>query len=255
MVRVSSATQQPPIADGPAGWEKIPNSLRGGLSNATLADLARFPRDWPDLELLPVASAVAPAPDKDNYAAFSTALLTTTSRGNVTILSDDTNQNPVVNLNWLLSVTDREVAVAGFKRARELAAATGITVGPEVLPGAQVQTDLQILEYIRGSVGPIHHASATCMFILPRGKQVLIFTGAMGRLNNSNAVVDSKAKVFGVQGLRVVDASAFPLLPPGHPQATVCRTTKPIRRRNSADFAIAPDMLAEKIADDILQTK
>jgi len=35
------------------------------------------------------------------------------------------------------------------------------------------------------------------------------------------AVVDSKARVIGVKALRVVDASAFPLLPPGLPQATV----------------------------------
>ncbi len=46
------------------------------------------------------------------------------------------------------------------------------------------------------------------------------------------AVVDSRARVFGVQGLRVVDISAFTLLPPGHPQATIY-------------------MFAEKIADDI----
>ena len=45
----------------------------------------------------------------------------------------------------------------------------------------------------------------------------------MGKRNDSMAVVDSKAKVIGVQGLRVVDAAAFPLLPPGHPQSTVCK--------------------------------
>ncbi|KAL8671560.1 MAG: hypothetical protein Q9168_003945 [Polycauliona sp. 1 TL-2023] len=162
-----STSQKGPLSSGGGnwvGWEKIPGSLRSRLSNTTLTDLARFPADWPDLELLPLAAA-APAADSDNYASFSVALLTTTSRGNVTISSDDTNQNPVVNLNWLLTATDREVAVAGFKRARQLAAATGITVGPEVLPGAQVQTDEQILEFIRGTVGPIHHASATCMFL------------------------------------------------------------------------------------------
>lgn len=37
------------------------------------------------------------------------------------------------------------------------------------------------------------------------------------------AVLDSQARVYGVQGLRVVDAASFPLLVPGHPQSTVCR--------------------------------
>ena len=55
----------------------------------------------------------------------------------------------------------------------------------------------------------------------------------MGRVEDVNAVVDSKARVIGVQNLRVVDASSFPILPPGHPQSTV--------------YA-----LAEKIAEDIL---
>lgn len=47
-------------------------------------------------------------------------------------------------------------------------------------------------------------------------------TGRMGRSNDTMAVVDSKARVLGVNGLRVVDASSFALLPPGHPQSTVC---------------------------------
>ncbi|KAL1306327.1 hypothetical protein AAFC00_005046 [Neodothiora populina] len=55
----------------------------------------------------------------------------------------------------------------------------------------------------------------------------------MGNHSNSNAVVDSRAKVIGVTGLRVVDVSAFPFLPPGHPTAIVYT-------------------LAEKIACDIL---
>lgn len=47
------------------------------------------------------------------------------------------------------------------------------------------------------------------------------------------AVVDSKARVFGTQGLRVVDASSLPMLAPGHPSATI--------------YA-----LAEKVAEDIM---
>lgn len=44
----------------------------------------------------------------------------------------------------------------------------------------------------------------------------------MGVASDPMAVVDSHARVFGVQGVRVVDASAFPFLPPGHPQSTIC---------------------------------
>ena len=51
---------------------------------------------------------------------------------------------------------------------------------------------------------------------------MLTAPGAMGGKNDSNAVVDTTGRVYGVQSLRVVDASIFPLLPPGHPQSTVC---------------------------------
>jgi hypothetical protein len=52
--------------------------------------------------------------------------------------------------------------------------------------------------------------------------EFLIFPGAMGKRSDPKSVVDSKARVIGVGGLRVVDASSFPLLPPGHPSATIC---------------------------------
>ena len=48
--------------------------------------------------------------------------------------------------------------------------------------------------------------------------------GAMGKINDTNAVTDSRARVYGVSNLRVVDTSAFPFLPPGHPQAVVCKS-------------------------------
>ena len=56
----------------------------------------------------------------------------------------------------------------------------------------------------------------------------------MGKSNDKMAVVDNKARVYDVHGLRIVDASIFPLLPPGHPQYTI--------------YA-----LAEKVADDIVR--
>ena len=50
-----------------------------------------------------------------------------------------------------------------------------------------------------------------------------ICLGKMGASSDKSAVVDSRARVFGVTGLRVVDASAFPLTPPGHPMSSVCQ--------------------------------
>jgi choline dehydrogenase len=44
----------------------------------------------------------------------------------------------------------------------------------------------------------------------------------MGRADDSMAVVDSKANVIGVTGLRVIDSSSFRFTPPGHTQAATC---------------------------------
>lgn len=83
-----------------------------------------------------------------------------------------------------------------------------IIIGDEYDPGIQYKTDAQILEVIRNSVMTIFHASCTCK---------------MGVKNDTMAVVDSRARVFGVDKLRVVDVSAFPILVPGHPQSSVCK--------------------------------
>lgn len=55
----------------------------------------------------------------------------------------------------------------------------------------------------------------------------------MGNPNDANAVVTTTGKVIGSKNLRIVDASTFPLLPPGHLLATVCklkpnRSPKPV---------------------------
>ena len=51
-----------------------------------------------------------------------------------------------------------------------------------------------------------------------------IYAGRMGKSSDPDAVIDSRARVYGVTGLRVVDASAFAILPPGHPMSTICES-------------------------------
>ena len=99
--------------------------------------------------------------DTGDYITISTGLLAITSRGNVTINSTDTNDNPIVSPNWLQTKTDQQLAIQSFKRLRQVAAATGIAE-QEYSPGPAVQTDVQILEFIQNALSPLHHASVTC---------------------------------------------------------------------------------------------
>ncbi|RDW60603.1 glucose-methanol-choline oxidoreductase [Coleophoma cylindrospora] len=205
-----------PAADVIA-WEKVPQPLRSTMSKRTLAALATYPADWPELEYISVAAylgfqesiATGDPGDGFNYASLAVALCTPRSRGNLTITSADTAVAPLINPNWLTDSADMEVAIAGFKRARQFwqsKAMQPFVIGREAFPGLQVQSDAQIEDIIRKSFNTVYHAACTC---------------SMGRSDDKMAVVDTKARVYGVQGLRVVDAAAFPILPPGHPQSTV----------------------------------
>lgn len=211
------------------GFEKLPHSYRQTLTAATQAKLnSTFPADWPEIEYLVESSfdgynsnytAIDPN-DGYQYATISSALVAPLSRGNVSISSADAGDPPLINPNWITDPADVEVAIAAFKRVRELwSLMNDTTVGEEYFPGtANVSSDEEILEFIRKALIQLWHAAGTCK---------------MGKNGDMRAVVDSRARVKGVNGLRVVDASIFPLLPPGHPQATV--------------YA-----LAEKVADDIM---
>lgn len=210
---------------GVLGWEKLPAASRASLSAATLEALTTLPNDWPEVEYLGldgVMNSWKNALDQfvnGNYGAVGAAIVAPFSRGNITIKSADANDAPVINPNLLGDPIDVEVALAAFKRVRKVWAATDVVIGEEYLPGSSVSTDEEIISYIRSHAMTVWHPSCTC---------------AMGKADDPQAVVDSKGRVYGVSNLRVVDASIFPHLPPGHPQSTCY-------------------VVAEKIADDILK--
>lgn len=211
------------------GWEKLPRDS-SNLSTTALTDLATFSEDWPEIEYIAPGGYFGYSTnyqennptDGYNYATIAAGLVAPLSRGTVDIASNDTSDLPIINPNWLTHPTDRAVAIAAFKRTRDIwesEAMRDLIIGEEYFPGtAEISTDEEIWEFIQQSFSTIFHAACTCK---------------MGRTDDPNTVVDNKARVVGVRGLRVVDASTLPLLPPGHPMATI--------------YA-----LAEKIADDIL---
>lgn len=220
---VSSASGPYSSAGGYLSFERLPAKSRATLSARTQKLLSGYPADWPEIEYIASGFPSGNA-NFSTIGAISATILTPSSRGSVTIRSADVADAPVIDLGWLTDPADGEVLVAAFKRVREAwnsRAIAGVVIGPELVPGDAVASDADILNYIRGAAQPIWHASSTC---------------AMGKKGDRNAVVDSRARVFGVQGLRVVDNSAIPFSVPGHPQSSLY-------------------MLAEKIADNILTGK
>jgi choline dehydrogenase len=204
------------------GWEKFPEPLRNStLSADARRTLDRYPADWPEVEYLAIAgylgyqnvSGGSDPHDGFDYVTMGVALGMPQSRGSVTLASADNAVRPIIDPRYFSNRIDVEVAVAGYKRAREFfhtaAVRPFLLDGQEAFPGPSVSsTDAELEQIIKETFLTIFHAACTC---------------SMGRPDDPMAVVDSQARVYGVSGLRVVDASAFPILPPGHPMGTVCK--------------------------------
>ncbi|OTB00680.1 hypothetical protein M426DRAFT_65339 [Hypoxylon sp. CI-4A] len=185
-----------------AAFEKLPNSSRANMSPQAIKDLAEFPSDWTEIEyMLEGVEALSLRSDTGSYATISVMMGATTSRGNMTIRSASNLDPPVINPNWLQNDTDKEVALQAFKRARQAWQAIPIRVGEEVLPGTNITSDADLLQWIGENLVPTHHGTASCK---------------MGKKGDPDAVVDTKGRVFGVDNLRVIDSSSMPFTPPGH---------------------------------------
>jgi choline dehydrogenase len=111
---------------------------------------------------------------------------------------------PVIQPNYLEAEEDRRAMREGTKIARDIFAQAAFDPyrGPELMPGAHVRTDDQIDAWIRKTAETIYH---------PVG------SAKMGK--DADSVVDPSLKVYGIEGLRVVDASIMPALVSGNTNA------------------------------------
>jgi choline dehydrogenase len=154
-------TQQSGILTSPVGdfggWEKLPPYLRSNLSSATRSVLNSLPSDWPEIEFLSMGGFLgyqengSQPTDGYNYATVAIALEAPQSRGSVSISSADTSDAPVIDPGWLTSPIDQEVALAGYKRVREIFATKAIApalIGQEAFPGPQVR-DLCLMSFCK----------------------------------------------------------------------------------------------------------
>jgi choline dehydrogenase len=117
------------------------------------------------------------------------------SRGYVLVHTPDPHDQPAINPRYLAETTDQRAIVGGFKFLRRLFAAPALAkyIIEENVPGVDVQTDDELLDYARQNGSTVYHASCSCM---------------MG--GHAMAVVDDQLRVHGLEGLRVIDASVMP---------------------------------------------
>ncbi|BCF90175.1 choline dehydrogenase [Paraburkholderia largidicola] len=139
------------------------------------------------------------------FNAFTASVchLRPTSRGSVHIESRNPHAAPLIAPNYLSTEYDRHVAANALRLTRRIAASPALKPyrPEEILPGIQFQTEEE-LQIAAGQVGTtIFHPVGTCR---------------MGTLNDPGAVVDSRLRVIGVEGLRVVDASVMPTITSGN---------------------------------------
>jgi choline dehydrogenase len=129
-----------------------------------------------------------------------------TSRGWIRLASADPMEKPLVNPNYLGTQSDQDRMVQAVKLARDIFATEAFSewVGEELLPGPEYKTDDDLREFVKKRADSYHHQAGSCK---------------MG--SDAMSVVDPQLRVYGVEGLRIADASVMPVVPSGNCHAGI----------------------------------
>ncbi len=177
--------------------------------------------DYPNLmfHFLPMAIRYdGSQPEGEHGFQFHVGPMYSDTKGHVHIKSNDPKDKPEILFNYLATEQDRREWVEAVRTSRKLLdtpAMKEFTDG-EISPGSAVETDEEILEWVRNDAETALHPSCTAK---------------MGPADDEMAVVDPETmQVHGVEGLYIADASVMPIITNGNIYAPVV-------------------MLAEKAAD------
>jgi choline dehydrogenase len=145
-----------------------------------------------------------------DFNAFTASVcnLNPTSRGRVHIRTPRHDEAPSILANYLGTHEDRHIAAESLRLTRRIVAQPALAKyrPREVRPGPQFQSDEELAQ-LAGDIG-------TTIFH-PVG------TAKMGPASDPAAVVDTRLRVHGVRGLRVVDGSVMPTITSGNTNSPV----------------------------------
>jgi choline dehydrogenase-like flavoprotein len=185
---------------------------RRGPLTSNFAECGGFLKSRPDLDVPDIQLHFGMAMVDDHGrkrhwgSGFSchVCLLRPKSRGSVALKNADPTQPPLIDPNFLGEVDDLEAMVAGYKTTQRLMETPALrSLQKKDMFTSGIKTDDDIRAILRARVDTVYHPVGTCR---------------MG-VNDPMAVVDPQLKVYGLEGLRVVDASIMPTLIGGNTNA------------------------------------
>ena len=205
--------------DNARGWrlarEAIKYALfREGFLASTSVPIRMYFRTRVGLETPDATVSIAPflyemvgherRVSKKRGITMNVNVLRSESTGSIHIKSANPAEPPAIRFNFLSAENDRRGVLAAIRKGRELMATPPLkdVTGEEIAPGAHVQKDDELLDWVRKNAETTYHPIGTCK---------------MG--SDSMAVVDSELRVHGIEGLRVADASIMPTLTSGNTNA------------------------------------
>ena len=183
-------------------------ALTFGVTTAQVFCASREGLASPDLQLLFTPASYDPVRfgklEREAGMTVAVCPVRPDSRGTIMATSADPFARPRIQPNYLSAVSDQQVLAAGIRLTRSIFASPALAKHStmETLPGPDVQTDAQLLDYMRNYGNTLYHPVGTCR---------------MGE--GPGAVVDSRLRVHGIAGLRVADASIMPALTSGNTNA------------------------------------
>ena len=183
-------------------------ALTFGVTTAQVFCRSSPEKASPDLQLLFTPASYDPskfgALEREDGMTVAVCPVRPDSRGTIMARTSDPITAPAITPNYLSDPGDARVLIAGMRFTRDIFAAPAIAEYSvqETLPGPDVQTDDELIDYARHFGNTIYHPVGTCR---------------MGQ--GPSAVVDDRLRVHGLSGLRVIDASIMPTLTTGNTNA------------------------------------